>query len=272
MAIPLRSEEVPKDFICAICISLPLVPCIVKRCSHVFCQGCINASLSHLQSCPVCRLYCTKADVLPLEYESSLSYRIWSNIAVKCEHHAEGCGWTGSLLDYRSHHNPCSRTENAPQRNRDKEVIQKLKAENEDVNQRLSFLTITKEELETRVRRLKRENRELEEERDKIKNSIEKLDCNERGGYTYDRTSVVKLTKLICQNLENKPDSIDSNKIFHCVKNILSDLVKRHSDNPTHLRMDVCMLLAVCNASTWFTIKQRNRVEDMTITAMNPTL
>ena len=46
-----------------------------------------------------------------LHTKNPLSYRIWSKIAVKCKHQAEGCAWTGSVSDYRSHKQSCPQIE-----------------------------------------------------------------------------------------------------------------------------------------------------------------
>jgi len=190
---------------------------------------------------------------------------------VKCEHHAKGCAWTGSAPGYESHKNSCSYEdkEDFPYLEvirlleKAKKKIQKLearnkdlKSKNENMTSRLSAAETTKEELESRYCRLEQENQE-------IRNIIEQPSMNFKGGYIYDRHSVAQLTKLICQNLENKPDSIDSNKIFDCVKNTFSDLQKNWNDNPQDLYIDVRMLLAVCCASTWFSTNQRNQINNM---------
>lgn len=114
MVIPLHPAEVPEDFLCPICLALPLDPWTVKRCGHVFCKGCIQGSFSAQEkagrdrSCPICRSDCSRNhDLVSLKNESPLSFRIWSKIAVKCEHYDEGCKWTGSISDYESHYKSC---------------------------------------------------------------------------------------------------------------------------------------------------------------------
>lgn len=114
MVIPLHPAEVPEDFLCPICLALPRDPWTVKRCGHVFCKGCIQQSFSTQEkagwdrSCPICRSDCSREhDLVSLKTESPLSFRIWSKIAVKCEHYDEGCKWTGSISDYESHYKSC---------------------------------------------------------------------------------------------------------------------------------------------------------------------
>jgi hypothetical protein len=266
MAIPLRPNEVPKDLICPICLSVPLEPVIVSQCTHVFCESCITESLycqecnNQEETCPVCRCDCTVDDLMLLEEESPLAYRIWSNITVKCEHHKEGCDWTGSILDYPSHKNSCKQT--IHQRKEDQEVIRFLKKENEELKAKNKFLHFANQELEMRFRHESktRVTKELENLKAIVRRNIELPTPNGKGGYAYDRFSVVQLTKLICQNLENKPAKINPNKIFECVTNIGSDLRKDHPDNPEHFYIDVRMLMGVCLASTWFTERQLGRI------------
>ena len=105
--IPIKPEDVPKDLICAICLEVPSTP-VVTNCNHVFCKNCILESHERqkgTKTCPVCR--CESEKVQALEIGSPLAHRIWSCIAVKCEHHSEGCCWTGSIGDYASHKKTC---------------------------------------------------------------------------------------------------------------------------------------------------------------------
>jgi hypothetical protein len=139
-----------------------------------------------------------------------------------------------------------------------KEELQMQKAENEGLNFRLSGSATAKEAMETIIYH-------LEKKVNKLQHKIEEPIHNGRGGYAYDRNSVVNLTKLICQNLENKPASINATKIFECVKNIFSDLNRGYNDNPEHFYVDVRMLLGVCQASTWFTQNQKCRINEMAL-------
>ena len=267
MAIPLRPEEVPKDLICAICLSVPLTPCTLEGCSHLFCNECISESLSHQLSCPVCRDYAEVSDIRYLR-EGTLGYRIWCSIIVKCDNHESGCSWTGSISDYDKHkRNSCRRQQNTDaQRNQEleeendllEERNQELEEENELLEEKLYSAEIMLNRILLKCEVLKQQFEQMKEERNlALQNCVrEKPDCNDKGGYAYDRHSVVKLTKLICQNLENKPCDINSNKIFERVRHIYVNLKQGHADNPDHLYIDVRMLLGVCLASNWFTANQ----------------
>jgi len=77
------------------------------------------------------------------------------------------------------------------------------------------------------------------------------------GRYAYYRTNIVKLAKLIYQNLRNKPESIKSAEIFTCVNRISGHRQLHHDYTDGD---DVRMLYGICLASTWFTEKQRVRI------------
>lgn len=105
--VAIRHQEVPKDLVCPICFELPLDPYIVQSCSHVFCKDCFQHSIIRDSKCPMCRCDSTLENLVPLKTENPLSYRIWANIAVKCDRHSEGCGWVGSISTYESHKEHC---------------------------------------------------------------------------------------------------------------------------------------------------------------------
>ena len=111
MADPVDKSEV-SDFICTICLSIPLDPRILGTCSHIFCENCIVNSLSRKKRCPNCNERCKDHQVLKLKDKNPFASRIWSNIAVKCEHHNENCGWTGTITNYKSHMKSCAIIEN----------------------------------------------------------------------------------------------------------------------------------------------------------------
>eukprot|EP00536_Pseudo-nitzschia_multiseries_P014871 jgi/Psemu1/291697/fgenesh1_pg.779_\ len=285
--IPLRPEEVPKDLVCAVCLSVPLEPSILRKCSHVFCTSCIFDSLSYNDTgCPVCRRASTASDIQRLSDFSPFAHRIWSNISVKCDGHEVGCSWTGSISDYERHKMSCRTTKNQSGLRRrsdsDQELLDFLEIENERMNevngnlrQKLERMRVANAELKEKLHMAEEANVNLRENwttmagefaqlKNMVKTCVEDPIPNEKGGYSYDRNSVVRLTKLICQNLENKPAKVRSHKIFECIRNIFMDLRKNYADNPNHLYMDVRMLFGVCLASaTWFTDKQMSRLREM---------
>lgn len=78
--------------------------------------------------------------------------------------------------------------------------------------------------------------------------------------YLYGREQVVELAQLICRNLEAKPNKIDANRIYNCVRNCFEDLRRDYSDNPKHFHIDMRMLLNICLASNWFTDRQLENI------------
>lgn len=186
MAAPLRPEEVPDDLVCPICLSIPLDPCLLKNCSHVFCKDCIWKSLTQKSRCPVCRCASNaEGDVMYLRTKNPLSYRIWSKIAVKCEHQAEGCAWTGSVSDYRSHKQSCPQIEKTRQQidAPTKEGTQ-LKTNNEDAEQKILSLKVENLQipsLKEKIQRLKSENKLQKKQLRLLQSGLLALENNKRG-------------------------------------------------------------------------------------------
>jgi hypothetical protein len=210
---------------------------------------------------------------------------------VKCLH----CAWTGSIADDEQHQNKCQKARPQKHKRSDSdncliETLRSKKAalerQEEEVSEnlksmmyQLSVRDAIIENLECRNRTVQTENdslvakvSQLESQNSKLKvaavkmeqleklissqNQREKLLKKTTGGYDYDRFKVVKLTKLICQDLESMPEDINGAKIFDCVKAIYKDFETGYQDNPEHFYIDVRMLLCVCSASVWFTSKQ----------------
>ena len=286
VVVPLRSEEVPEAFVCAVCLTVPIDPWVVKECHHVFCKSCIEQCFECQRSCPVCRRYCS-AGMAPMRTESPLGHRIWSGIGVKCQHHSEGCGWTGSLSDYKAHTAVClGRKSRTLKTNlatvRTESLIQKyrktvgtllssikrkdkhcrlLEQESQELQRKLDSRLLEFTTLKESVEAMRKE---LDQTKKIVDNTLEIPLTNRRGEYTYDRSSIVKLTKLICQNLEQKPPTVDSDKIFDCILRIGRDeSLNEWTDCPGFLYVDLRMLLCVCLASTWFTSDQLAQIREM---------
>ncbi len=202
MAVPLKPEAIPKELECVICLSIPLDPRILRGCSHVFCKDCIHDSLLHNHICPTCRCNCNPDQVLLLKDGSDIAHRIWCNIPVKCEHHGNGCTWTGAISDYKSHEKSCPgnrmirklhslenenkrlTTENEEHKHSEKLLYAKLKMrcalENQSLyreNEKLKAekeklqksLNISKEKSRKEIGSLKRKNGNLQRENRKMK-------------------------------------------------------------------------------------------------------
>mmetsp|Transcript_26596 Transcript_26596/g.58285 ORF Transcript_26596/g.58285 Transcript_26596/m.58285 type:complete len:248 (+) Transcript_26596:402-1145(+) len=240
--------------------------------------------MNYNMGCPVCRQPSVSRDVCHLASFNPLAYRIWSNIAVKCDKHEEGCSWTGSLSDYKSHKSSSCRPNKRRnyQSQRNQERLASLEYENERINEvnrnlreRLETIRIANAELQEKQLVLEEAKNNLNDNwkamagefaalKATFNGVVEMPKHNGRGGYAYNRYNVVGLTKLICQNLVNKPPNVNSNKIFECVGNVFNDLRKSYADNPVDLHVDVRMLFGVCRASCgWFSANQMARLDEM---------
>eukprot|EP00985_Skeletonema_marinoi_P010260 scaffold4834_cov179-Skeletonema_marinoi.AAC.5 len=164
-APPVALDNIPDDFICSICLTVPAEP-LITPCDHVFCKSCIHQALNDRNLCPIDRRPCTAGQLKRLE---GLSLRVWSGIQVKCGGHDSGCAWRGSIADYSAHvENNCSVGKNPNgniQNNKElMEELETLRHENLELKGQLEndneAYTYLQEELET----LRRENLELKEQ------------------------------------------------------------------------------------------------------------
>lgn len=243
---PLRPEEVPDELKCSICFGVPISPKLLP-CEHAFCDECITKALSSQPRCPNCRLVCTAHQLHDMR-KNTMSYRIWSGIAVRCTKYEEGCSWTGSIADFSNHASSCIHGRMGHSR----------RLEIEELHQRIR-------DLENQNKALNRKLTELPEVANIFMNeALRGHDLVPKifyGDYNFRRDNVVELTQLICRNLESKPHDIDANRIYQCVSNCYRDLTQDYSDNPEFYKLDMQMLLATCNASTWFTDRQRLNIK-----------
>jgi hypothetical protein len=211
MAVPLG--EVPKDLICAVCIKIPPDMRVLKPCSHVFCKDCIYESLSHHESCPMCRCACTEEDVVALNDKNSALFRVWANLAVKCEHHAKGCCWTGSISDYESHTRSCPKKKKIQQ-------IRCLKKENDFLKEENESLKALKEENES-LKALKEENEYFKSENVYVKQCLQDI-----------KTGFRHLTR---KNRKLKTAQDDSNNHINKIMTFVQEVeVESDHSEPTH--------------------------------------
>eukprot|EP00984_Skeletonema_dohrnii_P006395 scaffold2293_cov81-Skeletonema_dohrnii-CCMP3373.AAC.6 len=52
--VTLNQDNIPDDFICSICMTVPVEP-LVTPCDHVFCKPCIRQALNDRNLCPIDR-------------------------------------------------------------------------------------------------------------------------------------------------------------------------------------------------------------------------
>eukprot|EP00966_Prymnesium_polylepis_P082752 1916201-Prymnesium_polylepis.1 len=75
---------------------------------------------------------------------------------------------------------------------------------------------------------------------------------------TYPAEDVIKLSKLVSRNLEDRPNAVDPNRFYNNVKAIYDRSVYPGVSHE-HI-LDMRMLLATCAASTWFSQKQHGNL------------
>ena len=270
--VALNQESVPDDFICSICMTLPAEPLITK-CDHIFCRTCIHQALDNQKLCPIDRRPCNNHQLEPLK--GALS-RIWNGIQVKCGYHENGCAWRGSIADYKSHAENCSVRRNPSVNNNNlSDVMEEL----ETLRRANAGLIETLEQKDVEIDQLRNQMEGItqyigttvqETLAETFEPQIQQLrqELRERpnlprifhGSYHFRREHVVELSQLISRYLLEKPNNINGNRIFNCVRTCYVALDRDYSDNSETYYEDMRMLLATCLASTWFSDNQYNNI------------
>ena len=91
--------EPPKSRFCPICFELLTDP-FLNDCGHHVCQQCRTRLLAgNKNECPECR----EPNVLLNARLNKFLQREINDLKVRCQHHREGCRWTGEVRDLQSH-------------------------------------------------------------------------------------------------------------------------------------------------------------------------
>lgn len=266
--VALNQESVPDDFICSICMTLPAEPLITK-CDHIFCRTCIHQALDNQNLCPIDRQPCSPHHLEPLK---GALLRIWGGIQVKCGYHENGCAWRGSIADYKSHTENCSVRRNpSANNNNNSDVMEEL----ETLRRANAGLLETLDQKDVEINELRNglegfTHTTVEALAETFRPQIQQLrqELRERpnlprifhGSYHFRREHVVELSQLISRYLYDKPNNINSNRIFNCVRTCYTALDRDYCDNSDTYYEDMRMLLATCLASTWFSDNQYNNI------------
>ena len=107
--------EPPKSRFCPICFELLTEPYQIViltepyqivKCGHHVCHQCHTQLLTNgKKECPVCR----EPDALSSAHLDKFLQREINDLKVRCQHHKEGCEWTGEVRDLQSHLDPDKR-------------------------------------------------------------------------------------------------------------------------------------------------------------------
>jgi len=269
MPVAAQHDEISEHWTCSICLNIPLHPKLLP-CEHLFCAECLDQLSSRLglqagsKLCPNCRspFYATDAvDSAIAIHPGSFLFRLWGSIRVHCAEQA--CQWTGPVSTFQAHLDACHHGMEG--RHRNAEMVKKLKEENTALKKKIRSLRQSMENLkaEHQQQRITMQH-EMNEQIDSYKTELQHLRANTivlDESYQYNRYNVVRLSQLIAQHLENKPDHINANRIYNCVKACYDCFSRGYSDNPQNYYVDIRMLLTTCSASAWFSPNQNNNID-----------
>ena len=90
--------EPPENRFCPVCLELLFDP-FLTDCGHHVCRQCYTRLLAESKECPECR----EPDALSSARLNKFLQREINDLKVRCQHHREGCEWTGEVRDLQSH-------------------------------------------------------------------------------------------------------------------------------------------------------------------------
>jgi vacuolar-type H+-ATPase subunit H len=203
--------------------------------------------------------------------------RIWEHVPVTCP--KEHCSWAGTVGNYTEHAQRCMSAQDYEHQIRELEEnyenqLEELRRELANAEQRsdeaLQRLRtgLLCEQREAVAMARQQCQKEWDEYAAKLTKQLSELKkqcatCKPLDScYQYDRFRVVELAQFICRNLVSRPNNVDANRIYNCVKNCYDAFERGWADNPEHYLLDVRMLLNVCRASAWFSPKQKENFSE----------
>ena len=245
---------------CSICCDISFDP-IITPCQHVFCRDCIEGVLRGNSICPNDRRALSRSTIQDI---SGLHEYIYNRTLVQCP----SCkNWKGILQLYKLHITTCISASHA----------QSLEQQLKDLKRRhareIANLQTSNNNLKASLtqerqlnRNLKAEKESLQQQNDRSKSTISALESRILSmgpifdtNYQYDESNISDLSRIISRYLYNKPEPIDSNRIFHCIQKCY-DVARRHHTRDMYL--SVKMLLITSSRSNWFPPNQQIFLEE----------
>ena len=258
-ALLVDRSSVPPQLVCAVCTNVVLEP-VETPCHHLFCLDCLRQSFAAgMSCCPLDRKAFSLSLAKPIKEVNPILFQIWSDIRVRCQHcFTAECSWTGSTADLNAHSSRCLRPNRVDQAQHSValERIKKLESEVQAMQRTITGLRNEITDANNTISNLRRQ----------LAESSVVVDRN----YAYNRDNIEDLTKLIVMHFRGPPASVNVNRIFNCIRNILQDYADLYreyedgwtDDEPRYEREQCRMLLAVANASCWFTYRQLARFNE----------
>ena len=198
----------------------------------------------------------------PIKEVNPLLHQIWSDIRVRCQNCLTAeCSWMGSTADLAAHSAGCLKPSKVDPA-KHSETLRRAK----DLESQVKTLQGTIASLRSE---LSNANSTISRLRNQLDESLVVVDRN----YAYNRNNIVELTKLIVTYLDEPPASVNVNRIFNCIMNILRDYENTYSDyengwiddDPQEMREQCRMLCATAFASSWFSYRQYARFGEFRI-------
>jgi len=253
-----NGDPIVNSLTCYICHQIPLEP-MTTACEHLFCVSCIADS--NTNECPEDHTLINKDEVKPL---SGFARRLWEKVGVRCGR--KGCPWNGCVGNYLAHALICQDM----LASHSIRQIEELKAELMVCQTIINGKELENSLLERELLRTHTELRKAKEEIESLKVDVETVQAQQDAKvltvdpqYKYNRDRIVELAQLICRDLDEKPEDIDSNRLYNCINNIHEDYVNRSNDLPEFFHQDFRMLLSICDSAgiEWFSERQLSNIE-----------
>lgn len=250
--------------LCSICCDVSFQP-VITPCQHVFCRDCIESGLQNSLFCPNDRRMLNRNDLRNI---GGLHEYIYNRTIVRCPK----CeNWTGQVQQYKVHAPHCvssSYVQSLERKLQEMSMHHVLEMANKQATISTLQAAIARDRETLALNAQTSHQNDLEKERlqnliNASQNTISSLESRLvcmgpafDGNYCYNQYNVLDLSRIISRNLSNRPNSINPNRIFNCLKNCYDASL----NGDVGLRANVNMLLATSMASNWFSYNQECRI------------
>jgi hypothetical protein len=253
-AIIIELSQVPCELICALCLELISNP-LQTPCNHVFCAECITPSVNLNNLCPIDRSPLPAIRLIPIQFANPILYRIWNKIKLRCPYAVpNSCPWTGCPESFEAHASACAYSKGS------------LISRESTKHGKSTEAAEDKATIATQNKAISNLQRDLAERLNHIssqRRQIESFKVKVDPTYRYTIHNSKELSKLIFQELQSPPAGIDRNRIYQCIINIARSCNQYSWDD--EIVHNLKMLLAIANASSWFTDNQSCLIRQMSV-------